>query len=79
MKGNDAVLALLQDIKDLLYGIGLLMIAGFLCIVGALTLDAGFGLLILLGGIMLLVYGILLLRRCYHHHEVLETPEATEE
>jgi len=79
MKGNDAVLALLQDIKDLLYGIGLLIFAGFICLIGALTLNSGFGLLILLVGIMILIYGILLLRRGYHHHEVLEQRDTTEE
>ena len=79
MKGNDAILALLQDIKDLLYGIGLLIFAGFICLVGVLTLDAGFGLLILLVGIMVLIYGILQMHRGYHHHELLEQQDTTEE
>ena len=33
MKDNDGMLALLQDIKELLWGIALLMIGGFLCLI----------------------------------------------
>ena len=35
MKGNDAVLALLQYIKDILYGIALLVLGG-ICITGCI-------------------------------------------
>ena len=36
MKDNDGMLALLQDIKELLWGIALLMIGGFLCLIGVI-------------------------------------------
>ena len=36
MKENDGVLALLQDIKDILYGIALLLTGGLMCVAGIL-------------------------------------------
>ena len=36
MKDNDGVLALLQDVKDILYGIALLLTGGLLCVAGIL-------------------------------------------
>ena len=44
MKDNDGVLALLQDIKDILYGIALLLAGGLLCMAGILL--GGLGLVL---------------------------------
>lgn len=74
MKGNDAVLALLQDIKDILYGIALLVLGGILC-VAAVIWNAGLALLLLLPGIALCLAGIFYARHGHRHHEVIEHPE----
>ena len=53
MKGTDGILALLQDIKEILYGIALLILGGILCMVGAvLSLEITFGGFLILIGIM---------------------------
>ena len=74
MKGTDAVLALLQDIKEILYGIAWLILAGILCIIGVL-LETGLGILLLLIGLGVCVGGILYARHGYGHHEVLENKD----
>lgn len=71
MKDYDGVLAFLQDIKDILYGIFLLLMGGIFCLAGILLPDT-FGAPLLLMGIMLCLAGILYARRGYHHHTVEE-------
>ena len=73
MKGNDAVLALLQDIKDILYGIALLVLGGILCAAGILIGDIG--LLLFFLGIAVCIAGIFYARHGHRHHEVVEHPE----
>ena len=45
MKDSDGMLALLQDIKELLWGIALLSAGGFLCLIGIVIGDWGIALL----------------------------------
>ena len=45
MKENDGTLALLQDIKELLWGIALLLAGGFLCLIGIMIGNWGIALL----------------------------------
>lgn len=70
MKDTDGVLAMLQDIKEILYGIALLMLGGILCVTGVL-LD-GWGLLLLCAGIFLCGGGAISVHQGYQHHEVVE-------
>ena len=70
MKGNDAVLALLQDIKDILYGIALLVLSGILCAAGILI--GNIGLLFSFFGIAVCIAGIFYARHGHRHHEVVE-------
>ena len=74
MKGNDAVLALLQDIKDILYGIALLVLGGILCVAGILIGDLA--MLLLFFGIAVCIAGIFYARHGHRHHEVVENPDA---
>lgn len=73
MKGTDGILALLQDIKEILYGIAWLIFGGILSIVGIITFqetDLG-GILILIGA-AICIGGTLYVRHGFGHHEVLE-------
>lgn len=70
MKETDGILALLQDIKDILYGIALLLLGGILCLAGLLL--GGFLLLLTAAGIFVVLAGFLYVRRGYNHHEVVE-------
>ena len=45
MKDSDGMLALLQDITELLWGIALLSAGGFLCLIGIVIGDWGIALL----------------------------------
>ena len=74
MKGNDAILALLQDIKDILYGIALLVMGGVLCVAGILI--GNIGMLLFFGGIAVCIAGIFYARHGHRHHEVVENPDA---
>ncbi len=71
MRGNDAILALLQDIKEILYGIALLIPAAVFCLTGAMFLDT-WGIFLLAAGIMLGFAGGMYARHGFHHHEVAE-------
>ena len=46
MKDNDGILALLQDIKEMLFGLALLLAGIVLCLVGA-AVNGGLGILLL--------------------------------
>lgn len=73
MKGSDGILALLQDIKEILYGLALLILGGILCIVGAiLSLEITLGGFLILIGAGVCVCGILYARHGHTHHEVIE-------
>lgn len=73
MKDYDGVLVLLQDIKDILYGIVLLLAGGIMCLTGLLL--GGWGILLLCVGVFVCIGGIIYARRGYHHHEVEENPD----
>ena len=70
MKDNDGVLALLQDIKDILYGIALLLTGGLLCVAGILL--GGFAILLSAIGFFVLLAGLNNAYQGYHHHTVEE-------
>ena len=73
MKGTDAVLALLQDIKDLLYGVALLILGATLCIVGALlSPEKGLGGFLILIGAGICIGGFLFVHHGHTHHEMIE-------
>ena len=76
MNGTDAVLALLQDIKDILYGIALLLVGCALCI-AAVIWNAALGILLLIPGIGLCLFGVLYARHGHRHHEVVEHSNET--
>ena len=71
MKGNDAVLVLLQDIKDILYGIALLLM-GSVLLIAAVVWNAALAILLLIPGVGLCVFGIFYARHGHRHHEVVE-------
>ena len=70
MKDNDGVLALLQDIKDILYGIALRLAGGLLCMAGILL--GGSGILLSAIGFFVLLAGLNNAYLGYHHHTVEE-------
>ena len=70
MKGHDGVLALLQDIKDILYGIALLLTGGLLGIVCILL--GGWDILPSAVAVVVLLAGLIYARNGYNHHEVVE-------
>ena len=70
MKDNDGVLALLQDIKDILYGIALLLAGGPLCMAGIML--GGWGILLSAIGFFVLLAGLNNSYQGYHHHTVEE-------
>lgn len=76
MYNNDAILALLADIKDILYGIAFLLLGGILCLAGLLLLGT-WGLVLLLIGVPVELGGLLYTRHGYRHHEVVENEDQT--
>ena len=70
MKDSDGMLALLQDIKELLWGIALLSAGGFLCLIGIVIGDWGIALLAV--GIFVFLAGALCAYHGFNHHEVVE-------
>lgn len=70
MKDNDGVLALLQDIKDILYGIALLLAGGLMCVAGIPL--GGWGILLSVVGFFVLLAGLNNVYQGYHHHTVKE-------
>ena len=73
MKDNDAILALPEDIKETLWGIALLILGIFLCLIGVLL--GGWTSLLLIPGVFVGLAGILYARRGYGRHEVVEKQE----
>ena len=73
MKGTDGILALLQDLKELLYGIAWLILGGILCVTGAILFyETTLGGLLILVGIGVCIGGILYACHGHSHHEVIE-------
>ncbi len=75
MKDMDGILVLLEDLKDLLYGIAWLILGGIFSMAGIFLIpNMGMiglvGILLLLISLFLLFAGILYVRRGYHHHSV---------
>lgn len=67
---SDGVSALLQDIKEMLYGIALLLVGGFLCLTGAAL--GGGALLLLCVGIFICIAGMECAHRGYRRHKDAE-------
>ena len=74
MNDHDGTLALLQDLKDLLWGIFLLILGIFLSVVG--TFLGIWGSLLLIPGIFVTLAGILYAHRGYPRHEVVEREDS---
>lgn len=68
---NDGVLALLQDIKEMLHGIVLILAGMFLCVVSAWW-GSGWAVLTALAGLIVLIAGLAYAHRGYNRHEVVE-------
>lgn len=68
---NDGILALLQDIKEMLHGIVLILLGIFLCVLGAWW-GSGLAVLAVITGLIVLIAGLAYAHRGYHHHEVVE-------
>lgn len=69
MKDTEGVLVLLQDIKEMLWGLVLLLIGLALCAAGLLGVLLGIPLII---GIIVCVAGIAYAHHGFTHHEVVE-------
>ncbi|WP_308588802.1 hypothetical protein [uncultured Oscillibacter sp.] len=70
MRDNDAILALLDDIKELLFGIALLLLAGILSLLGVLL--GGWALLLPCCSVFIGLEGLLSVCRGHDHHKVVE-------
>lgn len=68
---NDGVLALLQDIKEMLHGIVLILMGIFLCVVSAWW-GSGWAVLPCLAGPIVLIAGLAYTHHGYNHHKVVE-------
>lgn len=68
---NDGVLALLQDIKEMLHGIVLILTGMFLCVVSAWW-GSGWAVLLALAGLIVLIAGLAYAHHGYNRHEVVE-------
>ena len=73
MKDNDGMLALLQDIKELLWGIALLMIGGFLCLIGVII--GNWGLVLLVFGLFTAFCGGAFAWHGFSRREIAETQD----
>ena len=73
MNGIDGVLALLQDIKELLWGIALLLIGGFLCLLGVIL--GGWGLVLLVVGLFAAFCGGAFAWHGFSRRAVVETQD----
>ena len=65
MKDTDGILALLQDIKNMLGGIGCILTACFLALLGWWPL-----------GVLFAVIGFIFLVRAWFAHEVVHKPDS---
>lgn len=77
MKDSDGMLALLQDIKELLWGIALLLTGGFLCLTGIIinSTIGNWGIVLFLFGIFVFIAGVLYAYHGFSRHEVVEHQE----
>ena len=77
MKNSDGMLALLQDIKELLWGIALLLAGGFLCLTGIIinSTISTWGSVLCLFGIFVFIAGVLYAYHGFSRHEVVEHQE----
>ena len=73
MKGTDGILALLQDIKNMLLGIFLLILGCFLFLFGLISYGAAQALIFI--GLPVAVVGCIRTIKAFHHHEVIITPD----
>jgi len=71
---NDSVLFLLQDIKEILFGTALILLAVVVSAMGWLLRDAGFNVegICLIADILLLAYGAFHIRNGWINHELVE-------
>ena len=74
MKDSDGMLAILQDIKELLWGIALLLTGGFLCLTGIIinSTIGNWGIVLFLFGIFVFIAGVLYAYHGFSRHEVIE-------
>ena len=73
MKGPDGILALLQDIKNMLLGIFLLILGCFLFLFGLIGYGAAQALIFV--GLPVAVVGCVRTIKAFNHHEVITTPD----
>ena len=73
MNGIDDIPALLQDIKELLWGIALLLTGGFLCLLGVIT--GGWGLVLLVVGLFAAFCGGAFAWHGFSRREIAETQD----
>ena len=73
MKGTDGILALLQDIKNMLLGIFLLILGCFLFLFGLIGYGAAQTLIFI--GLPVAVVGCIRTIKAFHHHEVIIAPD----
>ena len=73
MRDNDAILALLEDIKETLRGTARLILGIFLCLIGVLL--GGWTSLLLIPGVFVGLAGVLYARHGYSRHEVVGKQE----
>ena len=69
MKGTDGILALLQDIKNMLLGIFLLILGCFLFLFGLIGYRAAQALIFV--GLPVAVVGCVRTIKAFNHHEVI--------
>lgn len=77
MKGTDGILAMLQDIKEMLLGIFLLILGCFLFLFGLIGSGAAQALIFV--GLPLSCIGCYCTIKAFHHHEVVNTPDSPSE
>ena len=75
MKGTDGILALLQDIKEMLLGIFLLIFGCFLFLFG--LMGGGAVQILVFIGLPVVAVGFFFAVRAFNRHEVVSTPDST--
>ena len=73
MKGTEGILALLQDIKEMLLGIFLLILGCFLFLFG--LMGGGAIQILIFFGAAVIAVGIFRTIKAFNRHEVVNTPE----
>jgi len=74
MKGNDGILVLLQDIKEMLLGIFILILGCFTLLFG--LIGYGAAQLLIFVGLPAIVVGCFFTVRAFNHHDVIDTPDS---